>query len=167
VIARDWALLLLATFLVWSAHAQEHDAVLQGTVNGVYDGDTLDIEPHGKVRLIGIDTPEKDHSYRDRYLEKQGISASRQREIYQAAKHFNIRHVKGQPVTLVTGQPQRDRHGRLLAYVYLADGRLLNSMLLDQGLAVVYRKFTFRLKEDFLAVEKQARQAKVGLWANP
>ena len=167
MIARCWALILLTTLLAWPVPAQDHESTLQGTVNRVYDGDTLDIEPHGKVRLIGIDTPEKDPSHRDRYLEKQGISASRQREIYQAAKHFNLRHVAGQTVTLVTDDPLRDRHGRLLAYVYLADGRLLNSMLLDQGLAAVYRKFTFRLKEEFLAVEAHARQAKVGLWANP
>ena len=55
-------------------------------------------------------------------------------------------------------------YGRLLAYVYLPDGRLLNRMLLEQGLAAVYRKFTFRMKTDFLTAEQQARQAGIGLW---
>jgi micrococcal nuclease len=98
------------------------------------------------------------------FLEKQGISETRQREIYQDAKMFNIRLVKGRRVALSLDHPPRDRYGRLLAYVYLPDGRLLNRMLLEQGMAVVYRKFTFRMKQDFLAAEQRAKQAGVGLW---
>jgi len=133
-------------------------------VTWIYDGDTLKVDPHGKVRLVGIDTPERENSKRDRYLIKKGISAARQREIYQQAKTFNIEQVKGQEVTLTLEEPPRDRHGRLLAYLYLPDGRLLNHVLLEQGLAVVYRRFSFRLKEDFLDAEAEAIKNKNGLW---
>jgi micrococcal nuclease len=137
---------------------------LQGTVTWVHDGDTVEIEKLGRVRLIGIDTPEREASPRDAFLERQGVSAMRQREIYRQAKAFNISYVKGQTVVLTFDHPPRDRYGRLLAYVYLPDGRLLNRILLERGLAVVYRKFTFRMKPDFLAAEEQAKQAGVGLW---
>ncbi len=157
-------LLCLSFALVLPACAKEPAPPLQGTVTWIYDGDTLKIDPIGKVRLIGIDTPERENSQRDRYLIKQGISATRQRQIYQLAKEFNIEQVKGQRVTLSLDASPRDRHGRLLAYVHLPDGRLLNRVLLEHGLAVVYRRFSFRLKEDFLTAEAEAKKNKLGLW---
>ncbi len=135
---------------------------MQGTVTWVYDGDTLKIDPLGKVRLIGIDTPEREPSKRDNYLSKKGVSPAKQREIYHLAREFNINQVKGRLVTLTLDDPPRDRHGRLLAYIYLPDGRLLNRILLEQGLAAVYRRFSFRLKEDFLAAEGRRTGTNMG-----
>lgn len=155
-------LLYLGIALALPACAEE--PALQGTVTWVYDGDTLKIEPMGKVRLIGIDAPEREDSQRDNFLGRQGVSSARQREIYRLAKEFNIRQVKNQKVLLTLDDPPSDRHGRLLAYVYLPDGRMLNQLLLEQGLAVVYRKFSFRMKEDFLAAEAEARNRGLGLW---
>jgi len=157
-------ILCLSFTLALSACAEDSGPALQGTVSWVYDGDTLKVDPHGKVRLIGIDTPERENSKPDSYLIKKGISAARQRAIYQQAKTFNIKQVKGQQVTLTLDDPERDRHGRLLAYLHLPDGRMLNRVLLEQGLAVVYRRFSFRMKEDFLTAEAEAMKNKQGLW---
>jgi micrococcal nuclease len=164
LILRLFLIVLTGFVLVLPACAEETAEPLRGTVTWIYDGDTIEIDKLGKVRLIGIDTPERENSPRDVFLEKQGVSATKQREIYHIAKTFNIDYIKGQTVSLSLDRPPRDRHGRLLAYVYLPDGRLLNRMLIEQGLAVVYRKFTFRMKKDFLAAEAQAKQAGVGLW---
>jgi micrococcal nuclease len=167
VISKISSLTLCLIFsLALSACAGEQLSGQKGIVTWVYDGDTLAIDPVGKVRLIGIDTPERESSRRDRYLEAKGVPAKKQRQVYQAAKEFNIKHAKGQSIILTPGDPPRDRHDRLLAYVYLPDGRLLNRVLIEQGLAVVYRRFEFRMKEDFLAAETQARQTQKGLWAN-
>jgi len=157
-------LLYLCFALALPACAEQPTPALQGTVSWVYDGDTLKVDTIGKVRLIGIDTPERENSQRDSYLIAQGISAAKQRQIYQRAKEFNIKQVKGQKVTLSLDDSPRDRHDRLLAYVHLPDGRLLNRLLLEEGLAVVYRRFSFHLKEDFLAAEAEAREDKRGLW---
>ena len=164
LILRLCLIVLTGLALVLPVRADGPAEALQGIVTWVHDGDTIEIEKLGKVRLIGIDTPEREDSPRDAFLQRQGVSATRQREIYRKAKAFNISYVKGQRVSLTFDHPPRDRYGRLLAYVYLPDGRLLNRMLLEQGLAVVYRKFTFRMKTDFLAAEEQARQAGLGLW---
>jgi micrococcal nuclease len=158
-------LLCLCLILALPACADEPVSAQQGIVTWVHDGDTLEVDPVGKVRLVGIDTPERGNSERDRYLADKGIPAAKQREISRVAKEFNIRHVKGKQVRLILESPPRDRHSRMLAYVYLPDGRLLNRLLIEQGLAVVYRKFTFKKKEDFLAAEEQARKDKLGLWA--
>ncbi len=160
-----YLLLSLSFILPLPASAEEPPPSLQGIVIWVYDGDTIKIDTVGKVRLIGIDTPERENSRRDQYLFGKGVSAARQRQIYQAAKAFNIKQVKGQRVSLTLDKPPRDRHGRLLAYVYLPDGRLLNRVLVEQGLAVVYRRFEFRMKENFLIAESKARRSEVGLWA--
>jgi micrococcal nuclease len=160
-------LFLACLFLVQPVLAEETTIVLHGEVNWVYDGDTLQVSSIGKVRLVGIDSPEKEASSRDQYLLDKGIPAATQREIYRAAKEFNINQVKGKDVTLVLEDSARDRHGRLLAYVYLPDGRLLNRLLIEQGLAVVYRRFTFSMKQEFLEAEAEAVLNGAGMWAKP
>ena len=158
-------LFILGLSLALPACAEDPVPALQGIVSWVYDGDTLEIDTVGRVRLIGIDSPEKEASRRDQYLVDQGVSATRQRHIYQAAKAFNIKQVKGQRVRLTLDKTPQDRHGRMLAYVHLPDGQLLNRVLVEQGLAVVYRRFEFKMKDDFLAAEHKARRSHVGLWA--
>ena len=83
---------------------------------------------------------------------------------YKKALQFNIEHVKGQSVALELDDPPRDRHGRILAYIRLPDGRLLNRVLLEEGLAIVYRRFKFNLKDDFLDTEQKARDKGRGMW---
>jgi micrococcal nuclease len=118
----------------------------------------------GKVRLLGIDTPEREASEKDRFFVKLGGNGKVLRHIAGEALKFSMAQVKGKEVRLTLDHEQRDAYGRLLAYVTLPDGRLLNRLLLERGYAVVYRRFDFRLKEEFLAVEEQARRKKVGLW---
>ena len=60
----------------------------------------------------------------------------------------------------------RTRTDRTLAYVYLEDGTLANEAIIRAGLAETYRRFTYRLKLQFQAAEKEARDAHRGMWAN-
>lgn len=161
-------LLLLFLLLFWVAQPAAAGK-LNGTVQWVYDGDTLLVEGVGKVRLLGIDTPETEESPRDRfYVERFQIAPRRLRRIAHQATSFQIEQVKGARVRLETDRQERDRYHRLLAYVYLPDGRLLNRLLLEKGLASVFRRYDFRLKKQFLATEAQARSERLGLWrANP
>lgn len=135
------------------------------SVTWVYDGDTIEVTGLGKVRLIGIDVPESNDSERDDFFSRQGIPDNILRRTAKQALAYTIGSVKGNSVRLKFDKDRRDRHGRVLAYVYLLDGRFLNQMLLDHGLAVVYRRFDFRLKKEFLAAEKAARESRKGMWA--
>jgi micrococcal nuclease len=153
------ALLLLA--VAAGAGASE----LRGRVEWIYDGDTIKVAGVGKVRLLGIDTPERETSDKDRFFVKLGGNGKALRRIAGEALRFNIATVKGKTVRLTLDHEKRDAYGRLLAYVVLPDGRLLNRLLLEKGYAVVYRRYAFRLKAEFLAAEAGARRAKVGLWA--
>lgn len=160
-------LLVSLVLLPCAAAAATKAAVLKGEVVWVYDGDTLKVAGLGKVRLVGIDTPEKENSARDDFYRQWQIPASRLRRIAHRALQFCITNAKGKQVVLTLAAEQRDRYGRLLAYVRLPDGRLLNRLLLEQGLATVYRRFDFRLKDDFLAAEARARTQELGLWQQP
>ena len=140
-------------------------AKLTGQVTWVYDGDTLKIENIGTVRLVGIDTPESKASPRDRFYTKRfPISKKRLRKIASQAKDYNIRNAKGKRVKLELDHTHRDKYDRLLAYVYLPDGKMLNRVLLKKGLATVFRRYDFQYKKDFLKIEKKARKNRRGLW---
>lgn len=157
--------LFFILFVIPSAvQASAPDTV--GKVLWIFDGDTIRVEEIGKVRLLGIDAPERGSSERDRFYLKQGIDRPRLRQVADEALNYLIRHVKGSRVELRYDRERFDRHGRTLAYVYLPDGRLLNRLLVEKGLAAVYRKFEFSLKESFLTAEEQARKNRIGLWAD-
>jgi len=163
---RAWlraALLFLFLILIFGcADAGQQES--SGTVSWIYDGDTLKIDGIGKVRLLGIDTPEQEASPRDCYLQEQGVSSAMLRRIASETLQFNIAEVKGKKVRLQFDGERQDRHGRILAYVILPDGTLLNRLLLEKGYAVVYRRFDFNLKEEFLRAEAEARSRRAGVW---
>ncbi len=88
------------------------------------DGDTIDVLMEGReyrVRYIGIDTPETVHPTRGE--EPYGREASsRNKEL-----------VSGQTVYLEKDVSETDRYGRLLRYVWLADGSMVNATLVAEG----------------------------------
>jgi micrococcal nuclease len=159
-----FALLLVLAGLSPPPTAAAGHPPLRGKVSWVYDGDTIAVNGLGKVRLLGIDAPEHEDSERDRFYRRWDIPPQRLRSISRSAVAYLIRTAKGREVTLVLDREPRDRYGRLLAYVYLPDGALLNRTLLEQGYASVFRKYDFRLKTEFLAAEQRARKDGVGLW---
>ena len=158
---RTLILLLLILLLFSSASAE----TLSGKVSWIYDGDTIKVDGVGKVRLIGIDTPEKKDSSRDDYYFRHDkIPSPVLRKIANQAFLFNKEQVKNRKVKLTFAKEKADSHGRTLAYVFLPDGRMLNQLLIEKGLASVYRRFNFEHKEDFLRAEQSARNQNLGLW---
>jgi micrococcal nuclease len=161
VLGRIFVALLL---IVQLCACQQAEAV-SGRVTWVHDGDTIEIENIGRVRLLGIDVPEAKDSERDRFYQHQfQISTSTLRSVARQATHFVIRHSRNQTVRLAFDREQTDAYGRTLAYVYLPDGRLLNQLLVEEGLAAVFRRADFKLKDQFMAAEAVARNNRRGLW---
>lgn len=125
-------------------------------VRKVVDGDTLEVSGGERVRLIGVDTPESVAP--DRPVGCFGKEASR----------FTASLVPpGTPVRLVGDVEQRDRYGRLLAYVYRgADGLFVNAELLRQGYAQLLTiPPNIAHTDEFSALARQAREGAQGLWA--
>ncbi len=137
---------------------------LSGRVRWIYDGDTIAVSGVGTVRLLGIDAPEREASSRDRFYGRWQITPATLRRIHHSGKVFLIETLKGKTVTLQTEGAPRDRYDRLLAYVFTADGELVNQLMLEKGYAAVYRRSDFSRKESFLQTEQQARTNRLGLW---
>ncbi|MBD1401195.1 thermonuclease family protein [Pelovirga terrestris] len=157
-------ILLVLLLLVQLCACRQAEAV-SGRVTWVYDGDTIEVEHIGRVRLLGIDAPEAEASDRDRfYRHRFKISPATLRTVARQAGQFVIRHSRNQIVRLEFDRERTDQYERTLAYVYLPDGRLLNQLLVEEGLAAVFRRAEFELKDQFLAAEDKARNQKRGLW---
>lgn len=126
------------------------------TVSYVYDGDTVKLSDGRKLRFIGINTPEIDH---DGGLSEPFASKARRRvEQLTAGGRIQLRY----------GNERHDRYGRLLGHPYLADGRSLNVLLLEEGLAttLVVPPNAWN-HECYQEVERQARENGVGIWSHP
>ncbi|WP_267926080.1 thermonuclease family protein [Desulfolithobacter dissulfuricans] len=120
-----------------------------GQVIGVADGDTITVVKNGqkvKVRLYGIDTPEKRQPFG------------------QKAKKFTNSLVRKK--TVYVEPIDKDRYGRTVGLVYI-NGQNVNELLVKEGYAWVYRKYCREsFCDDWMRHEKQAQDGKLGLWAD-
>lgn len=160
--------LLLVTLAVAGGGAGA-SGLLEGETNGpgdgdvgrvvrVVDGDTIHVmlgSRREKVRYIGVDTPETKHPLKG--VQCYGEQASR----------FNAQLVGGELVRLERDVEQRDRYGRLLAYVHrVSDGLFVNAELARLGYAQPLRIAPdVRYAERFAALARRARQQGRGLWS--
>ena len=136
-------LTLIYVFLVSSSASAD----LTGTAF-VIDGDTITISGN-KIRLSGIDTPEKNQTCR-----KAGITW---RCGYEATE--TLRDWTYTKEVRCIGDT-KDRYGRLIANCFV-DGYNFNARLVYEGLALAYRKYS----KQYVPEEDKARAAKRGMWA--
>jgi len=133
----------------------------------VVDGDTLKIELKGKkesIRLIGIDTPESranKKAYKDAYKSKQTIET-----IIGLGKRATA-YVKtlvnaGDTVKIEYDVQKRDKYKRLLGYVYLSSGEMLNENIIRAGYASL---MTYPPDVKYVErFQKAYKEARVYLW---
>lgn len=129
-----------------------------GRVVKVVDGDTIHVQvgaTREKVRYIGVDTPETKHP-------TKGVQCYGQK-----ASDFNAALVADEQVRLVRDVEERDRYGRLLAYVYrVRDGLFVNAELARLGYAQALTiPPDVRHADRFVALARAAREQGRGLWA--
>lgn len=145
---------LFLCFVVIPVKAQETYKVLK-----VIDGDTIQVDIHGKkevVRLLGIDSPE---------------SVDPRKTVQCFAKEATIKlksYVDGKQIILVEDSTQgnRDRYNRLLRYVYLPNSvqTFVNGEMVKQGFAFSYKQYPTKLLSKFNSFEAYAREHSLGLW---
>lgn len=129
------------------AHAAT-STTLRGKCTSVTDGDTIKVLVNNqeiKIRLNGIDTPEK----------KQAFGTQ--------AKNFTSQWAFGKDV--VVYQTGTDRYKRVLGWVFIGK-RCLNRDLVYNGMAWWYRQYAPK-DTNLAALEQSARQARRGLWVDP
>lgn len=126
-------------------------------VTRVIDGDTIEVELGGQrclLRYIGIDSPEPAGAEGDtKRLANEATEANRQL-------------VEGKVVRVEKDVSNTDRYGRLLRYVYLADGTFVNAQLLRLGYAIVSTyPPDVKYQDAFLKIQGEARESGLGLWS--
>jgi micrococcal nuclease len=134
------------------------------TVAKVVDGDTIDVVKVGnnsqdkiRLRLLGVNTPES-------------VDPSRPLECFgKEASAYVANTIRNSKVTLALdpSKPEQDKYGRVLAYVRLPDGQLLNQRIIEDGYGYeyTYHKERYQYQTEFKVAEARAKAAKLGLWS--
>ncbi len=156
---------VFSLFLTVNSCAQQ-----KTTITRIIDGDTIQALYGGvekRIRLIGIDTPEsrvnrkakKDANMSDHDL-KTII------EMGKKAKAYVDGLVKrGDLITIEFDVQERDRYKRLLGYVYLSNGKMLNEEIVKAGYAnVMTIPPNVKYKDRFIGAYQEAEEDKRGLW---
>lgn len=129
-------------------------------VNRVVDGDTVVVEMNGvleKIRLIGINTPETVDPRKP--VECFGKEASNKMNDLVAGKIVRLEYDDTQGL--------RDTYQRLLAYIYLEDGEMVNRKMVSDGYAYEYTYMTpYKYQKEFRDLQTLAKVDKRGLWAD-
>jgi endonuclease YncB( thermonuclease family) len=131
-----------------------HAEILTGTIVGISDGDTATLldanQRQYKIRLTGIDAPEKKMPFGQRSKE-------------HLSDLIFSRDVQVETEKL-------DRYGRTLGKI-LFDRKDINLAMINAGLAWHYKKYqNDQSRSDRLLyahAEDQARKQRIGLWRDP
>ncbi len=141
------------------------------TITKIVDGDTFGVIYNGKnekVRLIGIDTPEakkNKKAYKDSKRSKSDVEKIV--GLGLKSKEFVKSIVKvGDNLKVEFDVKERDQYGRLLVYLYLKNGEMLNNFIIKEGYAspLTYPpnvKYVEMFKNSYI----KARENNKGLWA--
>jgi micrococcal nuclease len=141
--------LLLSLLLAAPAAASD-----PGRARFVPDGDTLVLESGAVVRLAGIDAPET------------AFGRGRAQRFADESRRALRELVRGQDLAVQPVGRGRDRYGRVLALVRLADGTELNAAMLRRGLAFFYwfDDLPGKLRRRLLVIQKEAMDEGRGFW---
>lgn len=146
--------------IVFQSHVNEEkeSTFEKAIIVKVVDGDTIKVELNNKietVRLLLIDTPES-------------VKPNTPAQPFgkEASDFMKKTLIKDTVVDIERGNPDRDKYGRLLAYVWL-DGENINKKLISEGyarIAYVNPPNTKYLNE-FRKEEQKARNKKLRIWS--
>ncbi len=131
------------------------------------DGDTIEVELNGKiekVRLIGVDTPETHHPTKP--VEPYGMEA----------ENYTRSQLDGKTIYLEMDVQERDKYGRILAYVWLSQPDKINDaeistkmfnahLLLDGYAQLLTIPPDVKYADYFTRYQSQAREQNKGLWS--
>jgi micrococcal nuclease len=174
-------LLLAAAFCLLGLAACQEAIPLAGPlrITKVSDGDTVQVESLGSVRLIGIDTPEKFQSDKlQRQVQETGLTAAVIQAEGKRASEFTHSLLDGRSVYVENDVQSKDKYGRGLVYLYLEDNNgdftFGNRRFKQANLEIVRAGFAqpltippnVRYAEQFTQAAQQARAQKRGLWRN-
>ena len=154
-LAQMLSAVLVTAFFVFQTAIAHADGLFSATVTQCTDGDTLVLDTGQRVRLAGVDTPEK------------GSKDTPPQYYAREAARFTCERTRKQRVKVIPlSGASRDRYQRLVAEIILPDGRSLNEQLLQQGMASFYahKNLPSQLVRRLTAAQKDALDKRAGCW---
>ena len=139
------------------------------TIKRVIDGDTFETDKGERIRLLGIDTPEKFSSNKmSSDAERSGLTEDEIKSLGEISSHYADSLMKGKKVFLLSDplNDDTDRYGRLLRYIFTEDGVMYNLKIISDGYAYAYTKFPIITNKMFISAENDARKNNRGLWSD-
>lgn len=147
------ALLILVGFLTLSQDKKESEQSLAQKVDRVIDGDTIVVQDDTRVRLIGINSPEKGECF------------------YEESRQFAKDLLQGESVILEKEISGVDDYGRLLRFIIIPaksaakDNILVNDYIVRQGYArAIASPPDNRYRDLLISAQEEALRENRGLW---
>ena len=162
--ASNWTLFAFLALGIFSApfyvsandcSVQQFDETVQ--VARVYDGDTVKLKDGRKLRLIGINTPER------------GRDSKPHEPFYFAAKKQlqNIIRKSDNKIKIVFGTDKHDRYKRLLVNIFTMDNKNITAMLIHNGMGfTIAIPPNVQLLNCYQNAEANAKNNKRGIWSH-
>jgi endonuclease YncB( thermonuclease family) len=136
--------LLFPIIFSLSAVAEVPSDAVPFKLKRISDGDTVVTTEDIRIRLWGIDTPERDQRY------GSDATAALTEMLYNQQLYLETKDV--------------DRYGRTVGVIYTADGNEVNLELVCDGHAWWYERYAERAI-DYKQCQEDAQKNKRGLWA--
>ena len=131
---------------------QVHEIV---KVAKVYDGDTIKLRDGRKIRLIGINTPERGHD------------GKQDEPFYSAAKNQlqNIIQQNNYQIKIAFGKDKHDRYKRILAHIFTMDNENITATLIKNGMGfTIAIPPNVQLLDCYQKAELEAQKQNIGIW---
>ena len=146
---------ILIFYIIFFFQQNSFAAIFEG-IPRIIDGDSLEIN-NNKIRLFGIDAPERKQICKKPYLIISFFNFQRNYECglmvtNQLKKFINNRTIK-------CTSESKDRYNRYLSICYLKN-KNINSWFVKNGYAIAYRRYS----KKYVLEEKHAERNKLGIW---
>jgi endonuclease YncB( thermonuclease family) len=136
-------IIIISGIFYYQLATDEGSDYVTATVVRVIDGDTIELENGQKVRMLGINTPEKSQAFSD-----------------EATEFLNGKVLNKEIQLELHGT---DKYGRFLGYVFVG-GQNVNEQILGQGFGTLYYYGRDDYYNDLKKAEENARSSGIGLW---
>jgi len=137
----------LSLVLFLASFSLAAEAWVKGIAQDIYDGDTFKLNENGqiiKIRMFGIDAPEANQEH--------GKKAGDALRTLIDGKEIRIRI------------ENKDRYGRTVGEPWLGDSINVSLWMIKNGHGWWYKSYS-KKRTDFEAAEAEAKEKKLGLWA--
>ena len=146
---------ILIFFVIFLFHQNSFALVLEG-VPRVIDGDSLEIN-NNKIRLLGIDAPEKKQICKKPFLIISFLNFQRDYKCGLMATNQLKKFIDNRIIKCIS--ENKDRYNRYLSICYLKN-KDINSWLVKNGYAIAYRRYS----KKYILEEQHAKKNRLGIW---